>query len=108
MTLYRENVWKIVRLGRLVLLLLVATATATVPVPAPQKMVTFMPTAFGISKHLVNIRGGAVAEPATLQDVEAVLLKASSEGKLVVIDFSASWCGPCKLIAPLVRTHCEN
>lgn len=90
--------------------------TATVPVQAPTKTSclsvaptnsAFMPSVFGVSKRLpppsVLVRGGAVAEPDTLEDVEAAILKASSEEKLVVIDFSATWCGPCKMISPLVR-----
>ena len=39
----------------------------------------------------MTLRGGAVLEPESLQDVEAILLRAGSEGKLVVIDFSATW-----------------
>ena len=75
------------------------TAMATVPVQAPTKSslaphaaAGFMPSVFGVSHRLpLAVRGGAVAEPATLSDVEAAVLKASSEGKLVVIDFSATW-----------------
>ena len=82
--------------------------TATVPVQAPTKTRVsaaaatptattssstqfFMPSVFGIAKRLpLTIpRGGAVAELTTLADVEAAVLKASSEQKLVVIDFSA-------------------
>jgi thiol:disulfide interchange protein len=53
------------------------------------------PSIFGVSRQLpalISMRGGQVFEPTSLEDVEAILLKAGSEQKLVVIDFSATWC----------------
>jgi thiol-disulfide isomerase/thioredoxin len=69
-------------------------------------------TSFVSQPNLFGVRGGGedvngqVLAPTTLEDVEAILVRAGGEGKLVVIDFSAVWCGPCKMIAPLVRVVC--
>ena len=45
---------------------------------------------FAPSSPVMSLRGGAVLEPKTLGEVDGILLKASAEGKLVVIDFSAT------------------
>lgn len=53
--------------------------------PAPRRAPGFAPA------RLVQLRGGELHHPETLDDVEAIISKAASEQKLVVIDFTASW-----------------
>lgn len=87
--------------------LLVAASTQALPSPSCQSAPAVAPVfgfekAFGVSAKrfpetrttkatVASLRGGAVIEPETLEEVEAILVKAGSEGKLVVIDFSATW-----------------
>jgi hypothetical protein len=52
-----------------------------------------MSTSTSLMATSTQIRGGAVAAPDNLEDVERLILKAGMEQKLVVIDFSATWCG---------------
>mmetsp|Transcript_20560 Transcript_20560/g.20675 ORF Transcript_20560/g.20675 Transcript_20560/m.20675 type:complete len:258 (+) Transcript_20560:83-856(+) len=50
--------------------------------------------------HLVlRLRGGGVQVVATKAEFDGILT--SNPGVLVVVDFTATWCGPCKRIGPI-------
>ncbi|KAL7533687.1 hypothetical protein ACHAXR_005387 [Thalassiosira sp. AJA248-18] len=61
-----------------------------------------------INNGVLDIRGGAVHESSTLSDLESKIQGAALQDKLTVVDFTATWCGPCKMIAPLFKEMSEE
>merc|ERR1712224_577803 len=56
--------------------------------------------------HLVLRLRGGVKQLKTKAEFDAEL--AAAGGKLVVVDFTATWCGPCQMIAPLFNELSEK
>lgn len=50
---------------------------------------------------MMSYRGGSSSVVHISSEAEFDQLLSASEGKLIVVDFSAAWCMPCKLIAPV-------
>ncbi|KAI8977265.1 thioredoxin-like protein [Mycotypha africana] len=46
----------------------------------------------------------AIQEPKNLTEFEQLI----NSNSLVVVDFHATWCGPCKLIAPKFKAFAEE
>jgi thioredoxin len=57
--------------------------------------------------HLVlRLRGGNIVVLGNLEEFKALL--ASSGEKLIVVDFTATWCGPCQRIKPYFHELAEK
>ncbi|KAL7485192.1 hypothetical protein ACHAW6_010783 [Cyclotella cf. meneghiniana] len=55
-----------------------------------------------------SLRGGEVHESGSLDELESLIQSAALNDKLTVIDFTATWCGPCKMIAPIFKELSEE
>lgn len=52
--------------------------------------------------------GGKVHVITSKEEWDNALKSAAAEGKPVVVDFWAQWCGPCKMVAPFYESLSEQ
>ena len=60
--------------------------------------------------NIARLRSGAsksVTEVSDMTQFRSILSKAG-KNKLVVVDFTATWCPPCKMIAPVYQSMAEE
>lgn len=55
----------------------------------------------GIVEDKLDYKGGNVHNITTKEEWDQKIEEANKDGKIVVANFSASWCGPCRVIAPV-------
>ncbi|KAL5203208.1 hypothetical protein ABZP36_014160 [Zizania latifolia] len=53
-----------------------------------------------IDEEKLEFKGGNVHVITSKEDWDQKIEEANKDGKIVVANFSASWCGPCRVIAP--------
>ncbi|XP_048139077.1 thioredoxin H9 [Rhodamnia argentea] len=62
----------------------------------------------GDSDHHVEFAGGNVHLITTKESWDQKLSEANKDGKIVLANFSATWCGPCKIMAPFYSELSEK
>ncbi|CAL9760066.1 unnamed protein product [Musa acuminata subsp. burmannicoides] len=56
----------------------------------------------------VDFRGGNVHVITSKSDWEQKIAEANKDGKIVVANFSATWCSPCRMVAPVYSELSEK